>query len=162
MTIETGIGLKFMEELPLGIHTLSEGSPSSDVIKVALYGPNAILAPSIDTYVTAGEVAGGGYTAGGIVLTNGVTIVGAAGSSRSAGPQFSFPYINPVDDAAFTVTGVAVRGCLMYNATQGNRTIFTLDFGDTINPSVGLTIQWALSRVVLSSDPLIPLIGNQI
>ena len=161
MTITTGAGKKFMEELALGIHQLAEGTPS-DTIKVALYGPNAILAPTIDTYVTGGEISSGGYTAGGVELTTGLTIVGASGSSRSAGPQFGNPYINPTDDTSITVAGVGVRGLLMYNATQGNRTIFTLDFGATFTPSQGILLKWGLVNITEESDILIPLIGNQI
>ena len=162
MAIITGIGKKFMEELPLCIHTLAEGSPSSDVIKVALYGPNAILGPTIDTYTTTGEISGGGYSAGGDTLASDLLIVGASGSTRSDGAQFSDPYINPADDITIAAVGVAVRGCVMYNSSQGNRNIFTLDFGELITPSVGILIPWGIDNVAVLSDALIPLIGNSI
>lgn len=132
------------------------------MIKVALYGPNAILSPNIDTYTTSGEVAGGGYAAGGDVLTNGLIIVGASGSSRAGGPQFVNPYINPTDDITITVAGVAVRGCMLYNATQGNRNIFTLDFGSNFTPATNVLIKWGIGNVITLNDSLIPLIGNQI
>ena len=157
MAIITGVGTLFLEELGLGAHVLSEGSPD-DTIKVALYGPNAVLDPKVNSvYTTFGEVAGGGYTAGGITIT-GLTVVGRSGSARAGGVQFSQgPYIQPDDDAAFTVVGVGVRGCLMYNASQGNRTIFVLDFGETLSPSTGLQINWGLAGVVAYTDTLIPL-----
>lgn len=158
MTITTGVGKKFLEELPLGIHVLSEGSPS-DTIKLALYGPNASLSPNHDTYTTTGEVSGGGYSAGGITLS-GLTIVGRSGSARSGGVQFADPYIQPDDDATITIAGVAVRGCMMYNSSQGNRNIFTLDFGSSFTPAVGITIPWAIDDVAIFSETLIPLIGG--
>ena len=162
MAITTGIGRKFMEELTLGIHTLAEGDPSSDVIKVALFGPNAVLAPSIDTYSTSGECSGGGYTAGGDTLSADLLVVGATGSSRADGTQFSSPYINPAADITFTIAGVAVRGCMMYNSSQGDRNIFTLDFGETITTDAGIIIPWGIANVLTLNDALIPLIGNTI
>lgn len=156
MTIKTGIGRKFLEELPLGIHTLSEGTP--DTVKLALYGPNANISPLLDSYVTTGEIAGSGYTAGGVAVP--LTIVGATGSSRNGGTQFSFPYAQPTDDTTVLVTGVGIRGCMLYNASQNNRNIFTLDFGSTFSPSVGLVIQWGLSGVNDENKTLIPLIGR--
>lgn len=161
MTITTGVGKKFMEELPLGIHVLNEGTPD-DVIKLALYGPNASIGPTIDTYITGGEVVGGGYSAGGVTITNGLVIVGASGSGRAGGIQFAHPYIAPVDDTTITVAGVGIRGCMMYNATQGNRNIFTLDFGSVFSPSVGLIIPWGVANVLGIEDAMIPLLGNQI
>jgi len=158
MTILTGAGKKFMEELPLGIHTFDEGTPD-DVIKFALYGPNASLGPNNDAYTTDGEVVGGGYVAGGVTLTNGLRIVGRVGSSRADGVQFSDPYIQPVDDVNVAVAGVAVRGCMLYNASQANRNIFTMDFGSNFTPSVGVMIPWSLTNVITFGDTLIPLIG---
>jgi len=161
MTITTGIGKKFLEELPLAIHTLSEGSPSSDVIKVALYGPNASLSPFVDQYVTDFEVVGSGYTAGGVVLATGLTVVGRSGSSRAGGVQFPDAYIQPTEDTTIPVSNVAVRGCLMYNASQNNRTIFTLDFGESITPSAGIVLGWGVAGVAVYKDTLIPLTGQQ-
>lgn len=162
MAILTGAGQKFMEELPLGIHTLDEGSPD-DVIKLALFGPNASIGPNTDSYTTNGEVAGGGYTAGGVILTTGLIIVGRIGSVRAGGVQMAdIPYIQPVDDTTITVASVAVRGAMLYNASQSNRNIFTLDFGQIVSPSIGLTINWAVADVLVIEDTLIPIIGNVI
>ncbi len=157
MTITTGVGKKFMEELPLGIHVLDEGSPS-DVIKLALYGPNASLSSSNDAYTTDGEVSGGGYSAGGITIT-GLTIVGRSGSVRAGGVQFADPYIQPDDDATITIAGVAVRGCMLYNSSKSNRNIFVMDFGSSFTPAVGVTIPWAIGDVVAFSQTLIPLLA---
>jgi hypothetical protein len=161
MAITSGVGKKFMEELPLGMHTLSEGSPT-DVIKIALYGPNAIIAPTVDTYTTSGECSGGGYTAGGDIVADDLVIVGASGSARTSGTQFSEPYINPLNDITIAISGVAVRGCMLYNSSQGDRNIFTLDFGQTLTPAYGILLPWALADVDTIEKALIPLIGNTI
>lgn len=161
MSITTGVGKKFLEELPLCIHTLAEGNPSSDIIKVALYGPAAIIGPELtEAYTTDGEVSGSGYTAGGVTLDTGLIVVGRSGSSRNGGVQFEHPYIQPVDNTQVSVSGVAVRGCLMYNASQDNRTIFTLDFGDTVSPTAGIVLNWGVAGVTQFKDTLIPLTGQ--
>jgi hypothetical protein len=160
MAIITGAGKKFMEELPLGIHVLSEGSPS-DTIKLALYGPNAAISPELDAYTTAGEVVGGGYTAGGVTLATGLIIVGRLGSVRNGGSQFTFPYVQPVDDTTITVSNVGVRGCMLYNASQSNRNIFTLDFGTSVSPASGIIITWGVADVVNDKDTMIPIIGKE-
>lgn len=159
MTITTGLGRKFREELPLGIHVFFEGSPS-DTIMLALYGPNASLSPVIDAYTTDGEVSGGGYSAGGVAVP--LTIVGASGSVRQDGAQFTSPYINPTEDTSIAVSGVGVRGIMLYNASKSDRNIFTLDFGATLTPSTGILLQWGLDNVTALTDALIPLVGNQV
>lgn len=155
-TIRTGVGNKFLEELPLGIHTLSE--TGADTIKMAAYGPNAVLTPNIDAYTTTGEIAGGGYTAGGIAVP--LTMVGRLGSSRSGGVQFAFPYLQPTNDTTLSVSGVGIRGIMLYNASQSNRNIFVLDLGATITPYSQLVLSWAVGDVVDEADVLIPLVGG--
>lgn len=157
MAIETGMGKKFIEELPLGIHTLSEGSP--DIIRVALFGPNATLSTGTDAYSTAGEVNDGGYVAGGVVVP--LTIVGKTGSVRNAAAQFSDPYINPTNNTTFLLNGASpIRGLMLYNESQANRNIFTLDFGESLSPSVSLVLNWGLGNIVFFDDVLIPLLGR--
>lgn len=159
MTILTGVGYKFLEELSLGTHVLSEGTP--DTIKVALYGPSANLSPSLDQYTTTGEIAGGSYSAGGVTLSGGLVVVGRTGSARNAGVQFSeAAYLQPANDTSVSIGGVGIRGCLMYNASKSNRTIFTLDFGTTFTPSSGISIQWGVAGVAGFDEVLIPLLGQ--
>ena len=157
MAITTGVGKLFLEELPLGIHTLSEGTP--DPIKCAFYGPNANINPVTPAYTTDGEISGAGYTAGGIAVP--LTVVGRFGSARSAGTQFEHPYIQPTNDTTLSVAGVAIRGCMLYNDSQSDRNIFTLDFGEARSASVSLILDWGLSGVDEFRKVLIPLIGRQ-
>jgi len=157
MTILTGTGYKFLEEFALGTHVLSEGTP--DTIMVALYGPDASITPALDQYTTDGEISGGSYSAGGIAVP--LTVVGRTGSARNDGLQFSeSSYVQPTSDLSLTISGVAIRGCLMYNASKSNRTIFTLDFGTNFTPTTGLSIQWGVAGVSAYDEVLIPILAQ--
>lgn len=147
-----------MEELALGTHVLVEGAPT-DTIKLAIYGPNSVLSPSTEVYLTGGEVTGGGYTAGGVAVP--LTLVGRSGSSRADGVQFAEgSYLQPTSDTTvpFANNGAA-RGALLYNSSKNNRTIFVLDLEANYVPTVGMKFNWAVADVVNWPDVLIPLIG---
>lgn len=160
MTITTGIGELFLEEILQGVHTLDEGSPS-DTIMCALYGPNASIGPTTDAYTTDGEISGGGYSAAGVALV--LEVVGKTGSDRAGGVQFDDgAYIQPTLVTNITFTGAACRGIMIYNSSQSNRNIFTLDFGQNLIPVTGVKINWAIGDVVNWSDVLIPLIGRSV
>lgn len=162
MAIITGVGELFLEEMLQGRHTLDEGSPS-DTIRVALFGPNSSIGPTTEAYATTGlnEVSGGGYTAGGPTVV--LEVVGKVGSARAGGAQFSNgAYIQPTLVTNITFTGAAARGIMVYNVTQSNRNIFTLDFGQNLVPISGVQINWAIGDVAVWSDVLIPLVGRSI
>lgn len=160
MAIITGVGELFLEEIMQGKHALDEGSPT-DTVKCALYGPNAAIGPTTDIYTTVGEVSGGGYTAGGPTLV--LEVVGKSGSARAGGVQFANgAYLQPTLDTLFAFSAAACRGIMIYNVTQSNRNIFTLDFGQNFVPVEGVTMKWAIADVVNWSDVLIPLVGRSI
>jgi hypothetical protein len=101
----------FKKELYQGVHDLS-----TDILKIALYTASADLNADTTVYTITGEVSATGYTAGGSVLT-GVTI-------ESSG---SVAYVNFANVSwAATITA---RCALIYNASQGNKSIAVLDFG---------------------------------
>ena len=101
----------FKKELYQGIHDLS-----TDTIKIALYTAAADLNAATTIYSSTNEVVASGYTAGGQVMT-GVTI---SSDGYTA-------YVN-WDNASWT-TAVTARCALMYNVTQGNKSVAVLDFG---------------------------------
>jgi hypothetical protein len=101
----------FKKELYQAVHNLS-----TDTLKIALYTASANLNAATTVYSTANEVSGGGYTAGGIVLT-GVTI-------NSDGYT---AYVN-FSNAAFSAA-VTARCALIYNTSKSNKAIAVLDFG---------------------------------
>ena len=102
----------FKAELYQGIHDLT-----TDVIKIALYTASANLNETTTVYSAANEVANTGtYAAGGATLTP-ITV-----SSSEYTAFVSFPNIS--------WTGViTARGALIYNSSQGNKSIAVLDFG---------------------------------
>ena len=101
----------FKTELYQAIHDLS-----TDTLKIALFTANADLNAATTAYSAANEVAGSGYTAGGITLT-GVTI---SSDGYTA-------YVN-FDNAAFGAS-VTARCALIYNSSKADRSIAVLDFG---------------------------------
>jgi hypothetical protein len=121
MTIAQTATTSFKVELPQGIHNFGPTSP--DTFKLALYTAAANLDATTTVYTTAGEVVGAGYTAGGNTLVISVTPVAA---NNLAGMPTSFwSFANTTwSGATFTA-----RGALIYNATEGNKSVAVLDFG---------------------------------
>jgi hypothetical protein len=107
-----GLVTSFKEQVLLGEHDLL-----NDVIKIALYGPSAVLGPTTTVYTSTGEVTSPGYTAGGQVLLT--PVVGGGNGSGYA----SFA------DPIWYATSFTVRGALIYNFTKGNKAIGVLAFG---------------------------------
>ena len=102
----------FKAELYKGIHDLT-----TDVIKIALYTASADLSEDTTVYSATNEVPNTGtYSAGGATLTP-ITV-----SSSDYTAFVGFPNIS--------WTGViTARGALIYNSSQGNKSIAVLDFG---------------------------------
>jgi hypothetical protein len=121
MTIAQTATTSFKVELPQGIHNFGPTSP--DTFKLALYTAAANLDATTAVYTTDGEVVGAGYTAGGNTLAINVTPVAA---NNLAGMPTSFwSFANTTwSGATFTA-----RGALIYNATEGNKSVAVLDFG---------------------------------
>jgi hypothetical protein len=101
----------FKAELYQGIHDLT-----TDVIKIALYTANANLNADTTVYSSVNEVVATGYTAGGQTMT-GITV---STSDYTAYVGFA----NVSWTAALTA-----RCALIYNSTQGNKSVAVLDFG---------------------------------
>ena len=104
----------FKAQLYQGIHDLT-----TDVIKIALYTASADLNEDTTAYSvsTAGQVANTGtYVAGGAQLTP--ITVSSSGYTAFVG----FPNIS-------WTGAITARCALIYNSTQGNKSIAVLDFG---------------------------------
>jgi hypothetical protein len=112
----------FKKELYQGIHDLS-----TDTIKIALYTGNADLNENTTVYTTTNEVVASGYTAGGNTLT-GVAI-------SSSGYTAYVNWANTSWSAAITA-----RCALIYNYTQGNKSIAVIDFGSDKTSTTTFTI----------------------
>ena len=102
----------FKAQLYQGIHDLT-----TDVIKIALYTASANLNEDTTVYSATNEVANTGtYAAGGAQLTP-ITI-GTSGYTAFVG----FPNIS-------WTGAITARCALIYNSTQGNKSVAVLDFG---------------------------------
>ena len=113
----------FKAQLYQGIHDLT-----TDVIKIALYTANANLNEDTTVYSTTDEVAATGtYSLGGAQLTP--ITVGTSGYTAFVG----FPNIS-------WTGAITARCALIYNSTQGNKSIAVLDFGSDKTSTTTFTI----------------------
>ena len=112
----------FKKELYQAVHNLS-----TDTLKIALYTGNANLNEDTTAYTTTNEVVASGYTAGGNTLT-GVAI-------SSSGSTAYVNWANTSWTAALTA-----RCALIYNVTQGNKSIAVIDFGADKTSTTTFTI----------------------
>ena len=110
----------YKAELAQGLHNFTTGT--GNVFKIALYLSSATLNADTTVYSSAGEVptSGTNYTAGGITLTN----VTPTFSGTTAYWTF--------DDAVFTNVTLTTNGALIYNSTNGDRSVCVLNFGQNI------------------------------
>lgn len=112
----------FKKELYQAVHNLA-----TDTLKIALYTGNANLNADTTAYTSSNEVVASGYTAGGQALT-GVSI-------SSSGYTAYVNWANVSWTAAITA-----RCALIYNVTQGNKSIAVIDFGADKTSTTTFTI----------------------
>ena len=101
----------FKSQLYQAVHNML-----TDTLKIALYTAAADLNEDTTIYSATNEVTGTGYVAGGVALS-GVTLNTADYTA----------YIN-FSDVVFNAS-VTARCALIYNVTQGNKSVAVLDFG---------------------------------
>ena len=127
----------FKTELYTGVHNLS-----TNTLKIALYTASADLNESTTVYSATNEVTGTGYVAGGVVLT-GITI-------NSSGYTAYVDFADVVFGASVTA-----RCALIYNVTQGNKSIAVLDFGadkTSTNFTITMPANTATAALIRSSN----------
>ena len=123
----------FKSEILSVQHNFSTGSRTvtgQDVFKIALYSAaTATLDATTTAYTTVGEIVGTGYTAGGNALTITQTPTTSGSPSTTA-------YIN-FADISWTGATFSADGALIYNSTNGNKSVAVLNFGSTKTVSIG-------------------------
>ena len=127
----------FKKELYTAVHNLS-----TDTLKIALYTAAVDLNEATTAYSATNEVTGTGYVAGGVTLT-GVTI---SSSGYTAYVDFA--------DVVFGAS-VTARCALIYNVTQGNKSIAVLDFGSdktSTNFTITMPANSATAALIRSSN----------
>ena len=127
MAIIQSATTSFKVELLQGIHNFGPTSP--DTFKIALYTGTANINQTTTAYTATGEVVGTGYTAGGQTLT--ISTSPTSGTNSQSVPTAYISFANSTwPNATFTA-----RGALIYNVTEGNKSVAVLDFGSdkTVN-----------------------------
>lgn len=105
---------------------------NTDAFKIALYTANASLDATTTVYTATNEITGTGYTAGGQSLT--VTTTPTTGGS---GDVAYISFANTSWTGALTA-----RGALIYDVTNGNKTVCILDFGSDKTSTTTFTVQF--------------------
>ena len=121
MSIAQTATTSFKVELLQAVHNFGPTSP--DTFKIALYTGAANIGPTTTVYTTSGEVVGTGYTAGGNTLT--ISTSPTSGNNSSNVPTAYISFSN----TSWTSASFTCRGALIYNSTQGNKSVAILDFG---------------------------------
>lgn len=141
MANSAGLCTSFKKELLLGAHQFdavtivsrtSLTAPTKDTFKFALYQTSATIGPSTTAYTATGEVAtGGGYSAGGVTVTN------ADGQVTSSGTT---GYWTPSASASWTGVSFTTDCALLYNSTQSNRAVGSYTFSSQTVSSGNFTL----------------------
>ena len=120
----------FKLQLMQAIHSFGPTSP--DTFKIALYTSAATLGPDTTVYTTSDEVTGTGYTAGGKTLT--INPSPATGLNNTA---VSTAFVS-FDDISWTNATFTTAGALIYNSTEGNKSVAVLVFNivKTVNNDI--------------------------
>ena len=127
----------FKAQLYEGVHDLL-----TDEVWIALYTASSDLNADTTIYSTDNEVTGTGYVAGGVQMS-GITI-------NTSGYTAYVNFSNVVFNASVTA-----RCALIYNKTQGNKSIAVLDFGSdktSANFTITMPANSASAALIRSSN----------
>jgi len=127
MSLSQTATTSFKVQLLQGVHNFGPTSP--DTFKIALYTANANLNAATTVYTTSDEVTGTGYTAGGKTLS--ISVSPTSGNNLSNVPTAYVSFSN----ISWTGATFTARGALIYNSSEGNKSVAVLDFGSdkTVN-----------------------------
>ena len=123
MAITSTLTTSFKKELLLGNHNFTNSS--GDTYKLALYTSSATLEATTTSFTTTGQASGTNYTSGGGTLTN----VTPTTSGTTAFCDFN--------DLTFGTATITARGCMIYNSSDSNKSVATIDFGGDKTSTAG-------------------------
>ena len=123
MAISSTLTTSFKKELLLGNHNFTNSS--GDTFKLALYTSSATLGATTTSCTTTGQASGTNYTSGGANLTN----VTPTSSGTTAFTDFA--------DLTFSTATITARGCMIYNSSDSNKSVATIDFGGDKTSTAG-------------------------
>ena len=121
MTIAQTSTTSFKVELFQAVHNFGPTTPNT--FKVALYTAASDIGPATTAYTATNEVVGTGYTAGGNTLA--ISTGPTSGNNNSSIPTAFVGFSN----TSWPASTFTARGALIYNSTQGNKSVAVLDFG---------------------------------
>jgi len=131
MAIAQAMCTAFKQELMLGTHNFAT---NGNTFKLALYAEGsggkssttATLGAATTAFTTTGEVADSGtYSSGGGTLTK----VAPTSSGTTGFTDFA--------DLTFSTATVTARGCMIYNDTNSDKSVATIDFGGDKTSTAG-------------------------
>ena len=121
MALTQTMTTSFKVELLQAIHSFGPTSP--DTFKIALYTAAANIGPTTTVYTTSNEVVGTGYVAGGNTLV--ISTSPTSSNNNQSVPTAFVSFTN----SSWTSASFTARGALIYNSTEGNKSVAVLDFG---------------------------------
>jgi len=121
MPISQTATTSFKVELLQAVHNFGPTSPNT--FKIALYTAAANIGPTTTVYTTSGEVVGTAYVAGGNTLVISQSPTSGDNSSNVPTAYISF------QNTSWLNSSFTARGALIYNSSQGNKSVAVLDFG---------------------------------
>ena len=126
----TAMCTSFKQEVAQALHNFTASTGNTFNIALIKVGPTGTYGAASTNYSNitgnSDEVTGTGYTAGGVALTN----VTPSTSGTTAFWSFS---PNP----SWTSATFSTTACMIYNVTNGNRSVSTHDFGGTQTVAAG-------------------------
>jgi len=123
MAISSTLTTSFKKELLLGNHNFTNST--GDTFKLALYTSSATLGATTTSFTTTGQASGTNYSSGGGTLTN----VTPTSSGTTAFTDFA--------DLTFSTATITARGCMIYNSSDSNKSVATIDFGGDKTSTAG-------------------------
>ena len=123
MAITSAVCSSFKQEVLVGTHNFTATSGNS--FKLALYTSSATLGAATTAFTTTGQASGTNYTSGGNALTNITPVL----SGTTAVCDFA--------DLTFGTATVTARGCMIYNDTNSDKAVCTIDFGGDKTSTAG-------------------------
>ena len=123
MAISSTLTTSFKKELLEAVHNFKNSG--GDTFKLALYTSSATLGATTTAFTTTGQASGTNYTSGGAALTN----VTPSATGTTAVTDFA--------DLTFSTATITARSCMIYNDTNSDKSVATIDFGGDKTSTAG-------------------------
>ena len=123
MAITSTLTTSFKKELLEAKHNFLASGGNS--FKLALYTSSATMGATTTAFTTTNQASGTNYTSGGSALTN----INPTSSGTTGFTDFA--------DLTFGTATITARGCMIYNSTDSNKSVATIDFGGDKTSTAG-------------------------